>query len=178
MREGGAGQRGERRAATALTVRWGLVALCARAGRPLEAVRSRASDALAQAVAAAPAGALARQWRLLDMLLLATRRGLLAEADVARRLADDRVLTRLLGSALRWGPMGARDPADPPRLAWPELRELARAPLLRSRIADVAGAGVARDAWDRLAVQLAVDCAAAELVPRSPAGPAPAPRPG
>ncbi|HET9596352.1 MAG TPA: hypothetical protein VFP65_12260 [Anaeromyxobacteraceae bacterium] len=149
--------------AASLAVRWWALAVCAHGGRALAPLRRRLSHALAAEVAGAPAAVLAAQRPLLELLRLATGAGLLAEEDVARHLADDRVMARLLGSALRWGAMGARDPADPPRLAWAELREVAGGPLLRSRIAELARDGAGRDAWDRLAVQLAAERAGREL---------------
>jgi hypothetical protein len=112
-------------------------------------------DGLASEIAAAPAESLGRERRLLDLLLLATRRGKLGVADVGRRLSDDRVMVRLLRSAIRWTPESGEETAEPPFLAWAELRELAGAPLIRARILQLAARPGAGDAWDRLVIAAA-----------------------
>lgn len=113
-------------------------------------------DVLAGEIAAASLEVLARERRLLDLLLVATRHGRLGVADVGRRLTDDRVMVRLLRSAIRWTPDAAEE-AEPPFLAWSELRQLAGAPLLRARILQLAARPGAGDAWDRLVIAAAAE---------------------
>jgi hypothetical protein len=116
-----------------------------------------AVDALAAEIAAAPLEVLARERRLLDLLLLATRHAKLGIADIGRRLTDDRVMVRLLRSAIRWTAEGGEDAAEPPFLAWSDLRQLAGGPLLRARILQLAARPGTGDAWDRLVIAAAAE---------------------
>jgi hypothetical protein len=143
-----------------LSMRLQLAEVVGRCGAVAAPYADAFGDELAAEVAAAPGEVLAREPRLLDLLLLARRHGRLDTRDVERLAADEAVVARLLGSALGWPAARSPDPNDAPRFAWAALRSLAGAPLLCARIVELAArsAGIA-DAWDRLAV----DAAAAEL---------------
>jgi hypothetical protein len=136
-----------------LSLKLRLVETLARDGAAL-AETTALGEALAADVEEAPVEALARERRLLKLLLLATRHGKLTVADVGRRLGDDRVMVRLLRSAVAW--TGGDADGDPLPLAWTDLRRVAGVPLLRSRILQLAASATAeRDAWERLLIEAA-----------------------
>lgn len=114
-------------------------------------------DDLAAAVANATPRSLARERRLLDLLLLARCRGRLGVSEVDAMLRDDDVAMRLLASALRWAPQAAGEAAPaPPRLAWNELLRLVDRTALRERVQHLAAhAPAAADVWERVAAKLA-----------------------